>query len=166
MGRFWEPNYPETPNNESLALARALAQSSPSPSDASPPIIITDLPILTPLQSHNINLNSLSPSQVLSIPLPWGESLTSTALPPSHHQPDILLAADCVYFEPAFPLLLQTMQEMIGPETVCWFCVKRRRRADKSFIIEMKKAKWCWSVKELRDTESSVTNESEKGVFL
>ena len=154
-----------TSNSHSLALALSLAQSSPSPSDVFSPIVITDLPVLIALQSHNIKLNTLSLAQVLSLPLPWGEPLTTTSLPKSYHQPDILLAADCVYFEPAFPLLLQTMHEMIGPNTACWFCVKRRRRADKGFINEMKKARWGWDIKELRTKEVENGVESEKGVL-
>ena len=46
-------------------------------------------------------------------------------------EPDVILAADCVYFEPAFPLLLETMRELIGQETVCYFCFSKRMRADK-----------------------------------
>ena len=84
------------------------------------------------LMKNNITLNSLSSLVHASI-LDWGTPLNDRV------QPDILLAADCVYFEPAFPLLLHTMTELIGPNTVCYFCFKRRRRADLRFVKDAKK---------------------------
>ena len=60
----------------------------------------------------------------------WGE-------PPPEGLPtfrDIVLAADCVYFEPTFPLLHQTLQDLIGPHTICFFCFKKRPRADMNFM--------------------------------
>ena len=54
-------------------------------------------------------------------------------------KPDLILAADCVYFEPAFPLLVQTLAELVprsetsdgqsrrdDPEVL--FCYKKRRK--------------------------------------
>lgn len=69
--------------------------------------------------------------------LSWGEIPVPSLLPPN---PDVLLAADCVYFEPAFPLLLQTMQTLIGKGTVCYFCFVKRRRADLGFLKKLRKA--------------------------
>lgn len=53
-----------------------------------------------------------------------GESIPS-CLP---SKPDIILAADCVYFEPAFPLLVQTLAELSDPTTQVLFCYKKRRK--------------------------------------
>ena len=45
---------------------------------------------------------------------------------------DVILAADCVYFEPAFPLLVHTLEQLVDrqhedqPEIL--FCYKKRRR--------------------------------------
>lgn len=56
-------------------------------------------------------------------------------LPPSIPYPQLILAADCVYFEPAFPLLVQTLAYLIpatkleqeeDPEVL--FCYKKRRK--------------------------------------
>ena len=44
-----------------------------------------------------------------------------------------------VYFEPAFPLLQQTLKDLIGPNTVCYFCFKKRRRADTHFMKAIRK---------------------------
>ena len=62
--------------------------------------------------------------------------------------PDIVLAADCVYFEPAFPLLQHTLLSLAGPDTAIYFCFKRRRRADMKF---MKAAKKVFIVQEVDD---------------
>ena len=75
------------------------------------------------LIKHNIPLNNLddnSKTIVTASRLSWGETLPD-GIP---NQPDILLAADCVYFEPAFPLLMKSMEDMIGVDTVCYFCCK------------------------------------------
>ena len=82
-----------------------------------------------PLLQKNIALNKSNirdTSLVLPSVLSWGQDLP----PGIPEEPDVILAADCVYFEPAFPLLLETMRELIGQETVCYFCFNKRRRAD------------------------------------
>lgn len=56
--------------------------------------------------------------------------------------------ADCVYFEPAFPLLQKTLSDLIGPDTVCYFCFKKRRRADMHF---MKAAKKMFDIQDVAD---------------
>ena len=40
-----------------------------------------------------------------------------------------MLAADCVYFEPAFPLLIKTLCDLVKKETQVLFCYKKRRKA-------------------------------------
>lgn len=53
---------------------------------------------------------------------------------------DIILAADCVYFEPAFPLLAQTLVDLVPDQSVeILFCYKKRRKADKRFFALLKK---------------------------
>jgi hypothetical protein len=91
----------------------------------------------------NIALNHLG-SKVIALVYDWGTPAPDLipqlleAREPRWH-PDVILAADCVYFEPAFPLLLQTLAELLGPETVCYFCFKKRRKADWRFIKQMQK---------------------------
>lgn len=84
--------------------------------------------------AQNIHLNGVS-DRVQAEVYDWGSSRPEAI--PAH--PDVILAADCVYFEPAFPLLLQTLSDLIGPNTVCYFCFKRRRRADMNFVKALKK---------------------------
>lgn len=94
---------------------------------------MTDQPPMLDLMRQNLVINELSPALIDAAVLDWGTTEWT------QNQPDILLAADCVYFEPAFPLLLKTMKELIGPGTVCYFCMKKRRKADMRFIKDMKK---------------------------
>ena len=95
---------------------------------------ITDMDTMFALMQQNIELNNLG-ERVKPAVYEWGTATPETI--PQH--PDIVLAADCVYFEPAFPLLQQTLQDLIGPKTVCYFCFKRRRRADMHFLKAVKK---------------------------
>ena len=86
------------------------------------------------LMQQNIALNELQ-GKVQAEVYNWGGAKPDTV--PAH--PDVVLAADCVYFEPAFPLLQQTLEELIGPNTTCYFCFKKRRRADMQFMKAIKK---------------------------
>ncbi|KAL5366425.1 putative methyltransferase-domain-containing protein [Aspergillus floccosus] len=121
------------------------------------PIHITDqIPMLS-LMETNIELNGLASSVKASV-LNWGEPLPSDI--PTH--PSIILAADCVYFEPAFPLLIETLKELMGPDSVCYFCFKKRRRADIRF---MKMAKKAFDIEEIRDDPDAETY-SRENIFL
>ncbi|KAK0249863.1 Protein-lysine N-methyltransferase efm6 [Friedmanniomyces endolithicus] len=107
-------------------------------------IHITDQQPMLALMRGNIRLNGLEDRVEASV-YAWGAGNRPASIPAC---PDVVLAADCVYFEPAFPLLLQTLEELIGPETVCYFCFKRRRRADMQFLKAAKKA---FVVKDVED---------------
>jgi hypothetical protein len=111
--------------------------------DTTKPILITDQLPMFALMQKNIVLNRLS-SKVSAVVYDWGTpapEIISQLLEAkgSNWHPDVILAADCVYFEPAFPLLLQTLGDLLGPETVCYFCFKKRRKADWRFIKQMQK---------------------------
>lgn len=108
-------------------------------------LLITDqLPMLS-LMQKNIELNHLERVVSASV-YDWGSKpppevvsfIKENSQGPGQH-PDIVLAADCVYFEPAFPLLLKTLTDLIGSNTVCYFCFKKRRKADMRFIRDMMK---------------------------
>jgi len=78
-------------------------------------------------------------------------------------KPNIILAADCVYFEPAFPLLLATLEALLAhsQDAVIYFCFKKRRRADMQF---MKHAKKKFLVEEIEDSDREVF--SKENLFL
>jgi hypothetical protein len=118
---------------------------------------ITDQEPMFDLMQRNIALNDLNLRVVASI-YDWGAPTPSQLL--TH--PDIILAADCVYFEPAFPLLQQTLKDLIGENTVCYFCFKKRRRADLQF---MKVARKMFDVKKVDDDPDREVY-TRKGLFL
>ena len=127
----------------SLAVALALSPTSPR-------LFLTDQAPMLPLLRRNILLNSLDHLVDPGI-LNWGEIL------PEHlqvQQPDVVLAADCVYYEPAFPLLLKTLQHLVGDNSVCYFCFKKRRRADMGFVKQLKKQ---FDVKNIEDDPDEET---------
>lgn len=121
------------------------------------PIYITDQEAMFSLMQHNIKLNNLGPNATAAI-LNWGEPIPSQV--PS--KPDVIIAADCVYFEPAFPLLITTLQDLLGPDSVCYFCYKRRRRADQRFI---KMAKKQFEMEEIRDDPGAAAY-SKENLFM
>ena len=107
----------------SIAIARALSCSSTA--DDGIQITLTDVPSMLPLLEENIALNPTKLA-LRSVALPWGEPLPTSI---SARPPDIILAADCCYYEPAFPLLLDTLEDLLRsiPDGCCYFCFKKRR---------------------------------------
>lgn len=99
--------------------------------------MVTDVPSMLPLIEENIALNAAKNS-VQAFPLSWGEPLPAN---PSFSAPTVILAADCCYYEPAFPLLLTTLENLLGAasDACCYFCFKKRRKADLSFVKMAKK---------------------------
>lgn len=75
----------------------------------------------------------------------------------------MILAADCVYFEPAFPLLQQTLSDLfaLNEDATVYFCFKKRRRADPKFL---KKAQKMFLVEEMFDEDRPVF--SRETLFL
>jgi hypothetical protein len=116
----------------SLLITPSLALAKGCPKIRKP-LYITDQGNMLELMKDNIILNDLK-DKVEAHVYNWGEKPA-----PVLSQPDIVLAADCVYYEPAFPLLQETLKDLIQDSTVCYFCFKKRRRADISFIKSIRK---------------------------
>ncbi|KAK7737883.1 Protein-lysine N-methyltransferase efm6 [Cytospora paraplurivora] len=123
------------------------------------PLYITDQLEMLELMGHNIVLNEAE-GRVKAMILNWGEALPEEV---QEFKPDVILAADCVYFEPAFPLLLQTLKDLLAlcPSATVYFCFKKRRRADMQFLKNAKKA---FTVTEVVDDDRPVF--SREGLFL
>ncbi|KAK6951122.1 hypothetical protein Daesc_007652 [Daldinia eschscholtzii] len=134
-----------------LAVAKGCAVENP--------LYITDQLEMYSLMEHNIGLNGLE-GQVKATILNWGEPLPQSI---AAFKPDVILAADCVYFEPAFPLLLATLSDLLKlcPSATIYFCFKKRRRADMQFL---KKAQKLFRVTEVPDEDRPVF--SREGLFL
>ncbi|BFZ61794.1 Protein-lysine N-methyltransferase efm6 [Saitoella coloradoensis] len=96
-------------------------------------IFVTDQENMIPIMTENIRLNNCQDT-VIPAELDWGTTIAAEL-----QEPDMVIAADCVYFEPAFPLLTQTMRDLTTPDTPIYFCYKKRRSADKHFFKMLKK---------------------------
>lgn len=94
---------------------------------------ITDQLPLLDIMRRNVKSNNLESSVVVS-ELNWGFPLT-----PNIPHPNLILAADCVYFEPAFSLLVQTLSDLAETTTEILFCYKKRRKADRRFFVLLRK---------------------------
>lgn len=134
-----------SPDGNSLTLfhtppcATSLTETTPSLAVAKgcnpkATLHLTDQAVMLSLMQRNTALNGLESSVAPSV-YDWGQP-TPTGLPA---QPDVILAADCIYFEPAFPLLLSTLQDLIGERTVCYFACVKRRKADAQFMKAARK---------------------------
>jgi len=102
----------------------------------------------------------LDPSHFASLSSSRGEPLPHEVV---EQKPNVILAADCVYFEPAFPLLLTTLEDLLAlcPDATIYFCFRKRRRADMQF---MKNSRKKFIVEEIEDSDRAVF--SRQGLFL
>lgn len=91
---------------------------------------------------------------------PRGEPLPQKVV---ETKPNVIIAAECVYFEPAFPLLMTTLQDLLAlnPDAIVYFCFKKRRRADMRFV---KMARKAFAVDDLHDDDRPVFQ--RQGLFL
>ncbi|GLB33496.1 putative S-adenosyl-L-methionine-dependent protein-lysine N- methyltransferase [Lyophyllum shimeji] len=122
---------------------------------------ITDQAPLLDIMRQNVRANALE-ANVAVAELNWG-----SLIPPEIPAPDLILAADCVYFEPAFPLLVQTLRDLVDrnaeSETEVLFCYKKRRKADKRFFGMLKKS-FSWT--EVMDDPDRETSNREAITLL
>ncbi|KAK9364570.1 putative methyltransferase-domain-containing protein [Lipomyces kononenkoae] len=120
-----------------LALGNAynLATRPRTVEDVGVDIVITDQANMLSLMADNVELNDLQGIVSAEI-LDWGADLPENYTNP---YPDVILAADCVYFEPSFPLLEQTLLSLTGPNTLVLMSYKKRRKADNRFFQSIKK---------------------------
>lgn len=96
-------------------------------------LYITDQENLMHLMEENIILNDQQ-DRVKAEVLNWGEELPEYA-----KNADLILAADCVYLEKAFPLLEKTLLDLTNDGTRVLMAYKKRRKADKNFFKAIKK---------------------------
>jgi hypothetical protein len=79
-------------------------------------------------------------------------------------RPDVILAADCVYHEPAFPLLLDTLTRLLelNPSATIYFCFQKRRRADMQFLARAMK---MFDATEVEDEDRAEFNRKAKFLY-
>ncbi|KAF7552310.1 hypothetical protein G7046_g7446 [Stylonectria norvegica] len=123
------------------------------------PLYLTDQDEMLKLMQRNIELNHVE-TRAEAMVLNWGEALSKQVL---EQKPNVILAAECVYFEPAFPLLMVTLKLLLelNAEAIVYFCFKKRRRADMHFV---KMARKAFKVEEIFDEDRPIFQ--RKGLFL
>lgn len=106
-------------------------------------VYITDMEAMVNIMAANIGLNQ-SISRIEARELDWYFIWVSAAnwraapIPEDLASPDIVLAADCVYFEPAFPLLQETLRRLTeGRNVDVYMAYKKRRKVHLSCNL-------CW----------------------
>ncbi|KAK9249310.1 putative methyltransferase-domain-containing protein [Lipomyces tetrasporus] len=129
-----------------LAMGKAysLATKDCAVEDAGLHIVVTDQANMLSLMEDNIELNQLEETVSAEV-LDWGTDLPDNYINPC---PDVILAADCVYFEPAFPLLEKTLLDLTGDNTLVLMSYKRRRKADNRFFQSIKRS---FRIEEIKD---------------
>ncbi|SCU90857.1 LAMI_0E03862g1_1 [Lachancea mirantina] len=104
-------------------------------------VYVTDIGGLIGLMQRNIDLNGVC-AKVHAKELKWGDPLEPKFQPEAgKRKVDLVLAADCVYLEKAFPLLEKTLLDLTScddPPMILMSC-KKRRKADKHFFQQIKK---------------------------
>ncbi|KAJ3214738.1 hypothetical protein HK099_006683 [Clydaea vesicula] len=102
-------------------------------------VAITDLEYCLSIIQTNLelNLDENGKKNCLINELKWGLEIPKI-LDKSY---DYILAADCVYLESLFDLLIQTFKDLcpINSKTQIILVSKKRRRADKKFLVKLKK---------------------------
>ncbi|AET38818.1 putative protein-lysine N-methyltransferase Ecym_3328 [Eremothecium cymbalariae DBVPG len=103
-------------------------------------VYITDIDTLCPLMARNVRMNNLE-GRVHPRELFWGDELPAEFR--NKDSPvDLILAADCVYLEKAFPLLEMKLLELTANQEVqpvVLMSYRKRRKADKKFFLKIKK---------------------------
>ena len=96
-------------------------------------VYITDQQNMVDIMFANINLNRPI-SNIIAAELDWllliGFQANNRAAPIPEYlaSPDIVLAADCVYFEPAFPLLQDVLRKLAPTAEVDVYMAYKKRR--------------------------------------
>eukprot|EP00741_Cyanophora_paradoxa_P000903 tig00000448_g871.t1 len=92
--------------------------------------VITDLEPVVPLIEENIALNGIPANRARALALPWGGPVEHVGGPV-----DLVIAADVVYLESTFELLLDTLGRLLAtPATHLTLVYQKRRKADRRFF--------------------------------
>jgi len=121
-------------------------------------LFITDMEAMMEVMHRNVTLNGFDMKIKVEL-LDWSKPIPECI---SERPVDIILAADCVYFEPAFPLLEKTLLDLIGGDTIVFFCFKKRRRADLNFMKRIRKK---LNVREVHEDPEYATEDTDHRVY-
>eukprot|EP01117_Protostelium_nocturnum_P019301 TRINITY_DN8336_c0_g1_i1.p1 TRINITY_DN8336_c0_g1~~TRINITY_DN8336_c0_g1_i1.p1 ORF type:complete len:298 (-),score=104.39 TRINITY_DN8336_c0_g1_i1:211-1104(-) len=94
-------------------------------------VILTDQESLVPLMRENARLNGIQDQELLIEELWWGRGDCDKY---TKDKPiDFIIASDCVYLEPTFAALTDTMHQLSNSETRIFMSFQKRRKADNRF---------------------------------
>ena len=98
-------------------------------------VVVTDKTTGPAEANLKANRHNLSNKDITVAQFEWGKD-------PSHFKPpfDIVLAADVIYIEDTFPLLLQSLADLSDHETVILISCKRRYERDDRFFDLLRKS--------------------------
>eukprot|EP01100_Stratorugosa_tubuloviscum_P002408 TRINITY_DN1560_c0_g1_i12.p1 TRINITY_DN1560_c0_g1~~TRINITY_DN1560_c0_g1_i12.p1 ORF type:complete len:267 (-),score=130.32 TRINITY_DN1560_c0_g1_i12:17-817(-) len=103
-------------------------------------VIVSDLPVMLPLLTTNVELNRHATPNIQIAQISWGETDCKSFNPPF----DFIIAADCVYLEHCFDPLIATLLQLSDNNTKILLAYEKRRKADKRFFTKAKK-KFTWN---------------------
>ncbi|XP_060576625.1 protein N-lysine methyltransferase METTL21D-like [Ruditapes philippinarum] len=96
-------------------------------------VSITDLDQFVPLMQLNIDTNKqLFQHPVQAKELVWGSEVKT-----EYQDVDILLLADCIYYEESLEPLIKTMDDLCGTDT-CIYCCYEERTTDNKPALQRK----------------------------
>ncbi|KAK7092054.1 protein N-lysine methyltransferase METTL21D-like [Littorina saxatilis] len=91
-------------------------------------VTVTDLAEFVPLMEHNIKENATSlTGKMHATTLTWGASI-SDGVPSA---PDLVLLADCIYYEESLEPLVKTIHSLCCPTTRVLCCYEKRDTGNK-----------------------------------
>jgi predicted nicotinamide N-methyase len=121
-------------------------------------VVITDKTITPAEINLEANRRNLLGKNITVAQFEWGKD-------PSHLKPpfDVILAADVIYIEDTFPLLLQSLVNLSNRETVILLSCKRRYERDDRFFDLLRESGrfshsvvWQWPKEHAQELENDV----------
>ncbi|KAL6944478.1 hypothetical protein ACO0RG_001215 [Hanseniaspora osmophila] len=117
----------------------------------------TDITALLPLLEENIKHNNME-NIIHAKELWWGQAIDKKEF--DLNKVDLILAADCVYHECLFEILIETFMNLteVNQDTPILLAYKKRRNADKRFFQKLKKHFICLDLSNFRMYEHAKTH--------
>ncbi|XP_052247351.1 protein N-lysine methyltransferase METTL21D-like isoform X2 [Dreissena polymorpha] len=91
--------------------------------------IMTDLAEFVPLIEYNIDFNkTLFQMEASAKTLKWGEPTVDT---PEYRNIDVVIVADCIYYDESLEPLVNTMYDLCSKDTFVYCCYEERTTGNK-----------------------------------
>ena len=98
-------------------------------------VVLTDQPYCLPLLQTNVDLNASLWRHAPHVEcLQWGQAPKVNLKPV-----DLIVASDIIYNSDSFPLLLDTLQHLMSPTTMFYFCFETRNACQEQAFLNLLK---------------------------